>query len=307
MEQKQNKTTNYEPRTNKLKRRTFLRNSALLSAGLLLPYSLLEARNAPYDIGIQLYTVRQSLERDFAGTLSRLASMGFRQVELYGYQDGSYFGLTVKEVKRLLRRFNMRAPSGHYAYGLDPDKDFNGTIRNGWEQAIDDAVKMGHQFMVLAYLTEAERSKLDRYKRLAEWLNMAGQQCKAAGIQLCYHNHDFEFQELEGELPYDVLLERTEVDLLKMELDMYWITKAGYDPLVYFDKHPGRFPLWHVKDMEKSPERFFAEVGQGSIDFPAIFAQKKKAGLQRFFIEQDESRRNIFDSVQMSREYLLSI
>ena len=103
----------------------------------------------------------------------------------------------------MLVRNRLRAPSGHYKYGLF--HDFNGTIRNGWEKAIEDAKRMGHRYMTLAYLEPEERKNLDRYKRLAEWLNMAGQQCQAAGIQLCYHNHDFEFQSLEGEIPYDIL------------------------------------------------------------------------------------------------------
>ncbi len=287
-------------------RRKFLRDTSLLSAAMLLPQIPAWARKlAPYDIGLQLYTVRNMLEKDVSGTLARVASLGYRQVELYGYMNGGYFGLAAKEIKSILIRNNLRAPSGHYKYGLIDD--FQGTIRNGWEKAIEDAKMMGHEYMTIGWLHPEERNSIDRYKKLSEWLNMAGQQCQAAGIQLCYHNHDFEFQELEGALPYDILLENTEPGLLKMELDMYWIVKAGYDPLAYFDKHPGRFPLWHIKDMEKSPERFFAEVGYGSIDFASIFAQKKKAGMKRYFVEQDESRRNMFESIQMSREYLLKM
>lgn len=289
-----------------ISRRKFLRNTSLLSAAAILPTSLLQARTpAPYDIGLQLYTVRETLEKDFANTIARVALLGYRQVELYDYKDGGYFGLTAAEVKNLLIRFRLRAPSGHYKYGLF--EDHQGTVRNGWEKAIEDAKMMGHQYMTIGWLHPAERDKIDRYKQLAEWLNMAGQQCEAAGIQLCYHNHDFEFQQLDGELPYDVLLERTEPSLLKMEMDMYWVTKAGFNPLAYFEKHPGRFPLWHVKDMEKPPETSFTEVGNGRIDFASIFAAKKQAGLKQFFVEQDTSKQNMFDSIKISREYLMQM
>jgi sugar phosphate isomerase/epimerase len=287
-----------------INRRNFLRTASAFAAGsMLLPASLSAKGINPYDIGLQLYTLRTSLERDFSGTLAQLARIGYRQVELYGYDDGKYFGLTVKEVKELLFKYRLRAPSGHYAYGLD-EKQIVGSIRNNWEQAIEDARSLGHKYMVLAYLTDKERERLDQYKTLAEWLNMAGQQCQHAGIQLCYHNHDFEFQPLEGELPYDILLSNTEPSLVKMELDLYWITKAGKDPLAYFEAHPGRFPLWHVKDMTAPPANDFAEVGSGIIDFPALFAQQNKAGLKQFFVEQDQSKRNPFASIQMSYEYL---
>lgn len=289
-----------------ISRRKFLRTSSLLAAGSFLPYSLLQARTvSPYDIGLQLYTVREALEADFANTVARIALLGYRQVELYGYKDGNYFGLKAEEVKNLLIRFRLRAPSGHYDYGLF--EDHQGTIRNGWEKAIEDAKKMGHQYMVLGNLQPQERDKIDRYKQLAEWLNMAGQQCEAAGIQLCYHNHDYEFKEMNGELPYDVILERTEPSLVKMEMDMYWVTKSGFNPISYFEKHPGRFPLWHVKDMQKPPQTGFTEVGNGRIDFASIFAQKRQAGLQQFFVEQDFSDKNMFDSIKLSRENLMQM
>ena len=289
-----------------ISRRKFLRTSSLATAGLALPSSKLFSRTpAPYDIGLQIFSLEKHLQKDFVGTLARVASLGYRQVELYDYKDGGYFGLTAKEVKNLLIRFRLRAPSGHYKYGLF--EQYQGTVRNGWEKAIEDAKMMGHKYMVIGWLHPTERDRLDKYKKLAEWLNMAGQQCEAAGIQLCYHNHDFEFWELEGEIPYDVLLERTEFSLMKMEMDMYWVTKAGYDPLAYFEKHPGRFPLWHVKDMEKPPETSFTEVGNGRIDFPAIFAQRKLAGMEQFFVEQDKSKGNMFDSIQTSREYLMQM
>ena len=159
--------------------------------------------------------------------------------------------------------------------------------------------------MVCAYLSEAERGNLDHYKYVAEQLNKAGERCQKAGLQLCYHNHDFEFQGPAGsQLPYDLLLTSTDKKLVKMELDLYWITKAGQDPLALFKQHPGRFPLWHVKDMAKTPQKSFTEVGNGSIDFKKIFARADEAGLQYFFVEQDSTPGSPFDSVTKSLAYI---
>ena len=125
--------------------------------------------------------------------------------------------------------------------------------------------------MVCAYLSPQERGSLDHYKKLADIFNKAGETCKKSNIQFCYHNHDFEFEVQDGVFPYDILLDKTDKNLVKMEMDLYWIKKAGQDPLALFQKHPGRFPLWHVKDMSKEADQIFTEVGNGIIDFKTIF------------------------------------
>jgi sugar phosphate isomerase/epimerase len=145
---------------------------------------------------------------------------------------------------------------------------------------------------------------MDDYKRHAENFNSFGEICENAGLQFAYHNHDFEFLNFDGVMPYDYLLENTDPELVKMELDLYWITKGGQDPVEYFKKYPGRFELWHVKDMEDNEEKFFAEVGYGTIDFKRIFAERETAGMEMFFVEQDQSRRNPFESIEMSFNFL---
>ena len=159
----------------------------------------------------------------------------------------------------------------------------------------------------LAYLHESERESLDDYKRLAEWLNMAGQMCQNAGIQLCYHNHAFEFEEMNGEIPYDILLSFTEPELLKFEMDLYWVYKAGRSPFQYFSKYPGRFPLWHVKDMDSTKRKHFTAVGRGTIEFPPIFEKADRAGMKHFFVEQDECPGNPLDSIKVSYDYLMEM
>jgi sugar phosphate isomerase/epimerase len=287
-------------------RREFLTSAALLSAGLLVAPSLL-AYNKRY-IGIQLYTVREAMEKDPAGTLARLAKIGYNSVEGATYTGSQkFYGMTPPVFAALLKQHGLIMPSSHHRLG---EEQMNGaavagTILHEWDRAVDDAAAVGVKYMVCAYLSEAERGGLDRYQKIAEQLNKAGERCKKAGIQLCYHNHDFEFPAQDGgKRPYDILLNSTDKDLVKMELDLFWVAKAGQDPLALFKQHPGRFPLWHVKDMAKEAPHMFAEVGSGSIDFKKIFAHANEAGMKYFFVEQDATPGSPFDSVVKSMSYI---
>jgi len=286
-------------------RRNFLASAALLSAGVLVSPSLLAAPKKRY-IGLQLYTVRDAMAKDPAGTLAQLAKIGYNSVEGATYTGSQkFYGMSAKEFAALLKRNGMIMPSSHYRLGEEQMNGgaVKGTMLHDWDRAVDDAAAAGVKYMVCAYLAESERGTLDHYKYVADQLNKAGERCQKAGLQLCYHNHDFEFQAQDGQLPYDLLL-ATDKKLVKMELDLYWVSKAGKDPLDLFKQHPGRFPLWHVKDMDKTPKQFFTEVGNGSIDFKKIFAQAQLAGLQYFFVEQDMTPGSPFESVTKSMAYI---
>ena len=287
-------------------RRDFLASAALLSAGALLAPDALLAAPKPRYIGLQLYTVREAMAKDPAGTLARLAKMGYNSVEGATYTGSQqFYGLAPKAFAALLKQNGLIMPSSHYRLGEEPTNGAPtlGTMLHGWDRAVDDAAAAGVKYMVCAYLSPAERGGLDHYKYVADQLNKAGERCKKAGLQLCYHNHDFEFEAQNGQLPYNLLL-ATDPKLVQMELDLYWATKAGQDPLALFKQHPGRFPLWHVKDMDRTSQRAFTEVGNGSIDFKRIFAQARLAGLKYFFIEQDQTPRSPFDSVSQSIAYV---
>jgi sugar phosphate isomerase/epimerase len=177
-----------------------------------------------------------------------------------------------------------------------------GTLTDGWDKAIEDIHALGAEYMVCAFLFPNERTP-EIYKSLPAMFEKAASATKAAGIQFAYHNHDFEFEKLDDTLVYDFLLKNTSPDLVKMEMDLYWISKAGYDPVQYFEKYPGRFHMWHVKDME-AETKAITEVGNGTIDFDRIFAARKKAGLKHWFVEQDTSKRDKFESLKISRDYL---
>ncbi|WP_426490805.1 sugar phosphate isomerase/epimerase family protein [Hymenobacter sp. 102] len=286
-------------------RRAFMKSAALLSAGVLAAPALLA--KAPATIGLQLYTVRDAMQQDAAGTLARLAKLGYNSVEGATYTGSQkFYGMEPAAFAKLLKQTGLMMPSSHYLLGEQENNGqaTQGTMLHGWDKAVDDAAQVGIKYMVCAWLTESERGNLDHYKLLAERLNKAGERCKKAGIQMAYHNHDFEFAAQNGKLPYDVLLKETDKNLVQMELDLYWATRAGHDPVELFKKNPGRFPLWHVKDMDKTPQRNFTEVGNGSIDFKRIFAQAKLAGLKYYFVEQDQTPGSPFDSIQQSITYL---
>jgi sugar phosphate isomerase/epimerase len=291
--------------THKITRQDFLKAGALAVTSAFLPRFDMLAKPATSNLGLQLYTLRNELPKDLEGTLKKVAEIGYKEVELFGYSDGKFFGKTPAEFKSLLKSLGLSAPSGHYTTG-NTMKNMKGTLTNDWKRAVDDAATLGQKYMVCAFLFPQERS-VDDYKRHAELFNKSAETCKAAGIQFAYHNHDFEFKPEGGQLPYDILVNNTDPKLVQLELDLYWATIAGQDPVALFKKHPGRFPLWHVKDIAKTPEREFAEVGTGSIDFQRIFDAKKTAGLTHYFVEQDVCKRPPLESIAISYKNLQKV
>lgn len=280
-------------------RKDFIKLSAL---GILGLYScgISHVKNRKKTLAIQLYTVRDAMSADPEKTLERLAAMGFTGLEIYGY-DGTFFGKTSKEFQNILKNTGLRVISSHHTIGI-----FNkgqGTLLNNWEKSVEALHFIGSEYMVCSYLFPEERT-IENYKKLPELLENSGKVTKEAGIQFAYHNHDFEFEKFdETRNVYDFILENSSSELVKMELDLYWIAKAGIDPLVYFENYPKRFPLWHVKDM-KEGSKDFTEIGNGTIDFERIFKAKEQAGLEYWFLEQDSSDKDIFESIRISSEFV---
>ncbi|MEO7765996.1 MAG: sugar phosphate isomerase/epimerase [Ferruginibacter sp.] len=286
-------------------RRSFIKSASMLATGAIIKPSSMSFKKGY--IGLQLYTVRDAMQKDPAGTLAKVASLGFNSVEGATYTGTEkFYGMKAGAFSGLLKRNGLIMPSSHYRLGEEKNKGeiVKGTILHNWDAAVDNASALGIKYMVCAYLSEQERGGIDRYKIIAEQLNKAGERCKKAGIQLCYHNHDFEFASQDGTMPYEILLNSTNKDNVKMEVDLYWVNKAGKDPIELINQHPGRFPLWHVKDMDNTPEHAFTEVGNGTIDFKNIFKHAKKAGLKYFFVEQDKTPGDPFDSIRQSIGYI---
>lgn len=272
-----------------ISRNEFLKTGALALGLPLLTGKLLYAK-PPKNVGLQLYTLRNLMSKEPKDTLKKVAEIGYKEVETFGYADGKFFGMAPKEFKSYLNSLGLTSPSGHYM----PDQ-----LRKGWEKIVDDAAAAGQQYMICAFIMPNERS-LDNYKQFVDLFNQAGEICKKAGIQFGYHNHDFEFQNVSGQIPYDLILKGTDPKLVKMELDLYWASFANQDPVALFKKHPGRFPLVHMKDMAKTEKREFAEVGTGSIDFQRILDAGKTAGLKHIFVEQDVTKQPPLDAIALS-------
>jgi sugar phosphate isomerase/epimerase len=255
-------------------------------------------------VGVQLYTVRGELEKDFDGTLAKIASIGYKEVEFAGY-----FKRTPQEIKEILARNGLTSPSAHI--------DYASLSGDAWLKAIDTAKTIGHEYLINAWVDEKIRNQPDSWKQIAETFNKAGDVSKKADVQFAYHNHNFEYAPVNGKLPYDILLESCDPKLVKMERDLCWISAAGKDPLDYFHRYPGRFPLVHVKGLAKVQTPVgeaavpidkvlpdITDVGHGdSIDWKRIFAQSQEAGIKHYFVEHDVPK-SPFDSLKASYDYV---
>jgi sugar phosphate isomerase/epimerase len=311
-----------------MNRRTFIGTSiaAYLAAVAKPSWAADTARNVDRSsvahsidrVGLQLYTVRAAMKTDFEGSIAKVAATGYKEVEFAGIfaADAGYFGRSPKDVRAILDKNSLAAPSCHAGYDV---------LEKKWPEALEAAKIVGHSYIICPWIDEKQRAEAGGWKRAAELFNKAGEASEKAGIQFGYHNHSFEFQPAEslgGKLPYDFLLAETDPKLVAMELDLCWISVAGKDPLTYFDKYPGRFPLVHVKDWIKDPNATdtykgatgssvkiggrLADVGQGTIDWKRIFAHSEKAGIKHYFVENDEPK-SAFDAIKTSYDYLAKL
>ena len=281
-----------------MRRREFIQTASFAAVGLLSLPSFMAAAKKKKSLGLQLYTLRETIPNDPKGVLKKVAEYGYTELETYGYKDGKLFGMTNADFGQYVKSLGMKVTSGHY--GLD-------VIRGNWEQAVLDAKAIGQKYMVCPYLNDGERKSIDDYKRRCEEFNKAGDVCNKHGIRFGYHNHAFEFMELEGKIPYDVMLAELDPKKVGMEMDIFWVVNAGFDPLQYFEKYPGRFEQWHVKDMDKSDKNKNADVGTGTIDYKPIFAKAKQSGLKHFYVEQESYPGEPIKSVEASAKYMKSI
>lgn len=282
-----------------MNRREFVQTASFAAAGLLSLPSFLAAGKPQFSLGLQLYTLRDTFPQDPKGVLQKVAGFGYKELEAFGYGDSKIFGLPYAEFCSYAKSLGMKVVSGHY--GLDKIKG------DTWKKAVEDAKNGGQPYMVVPYINEPDRKTLDDYKRICADLNAAGEVCNKNGIRFGYHNHAFEFQPLEGQIPYDLMLKELNPKNVGMEMDLFWVVNAGHDPAKYFEKYPGRFEQWHVKDMDKADKMRNADVGTGTIDFKALFAKAKQSGLKHFYVEQESYPAAPIASVEASAKYLKSI
>ena len=276
-------------------RRDFIRKSAIAVAAIpLINSEMFAAPKLTGKTGLALYTIRDAMGMDPAGALAVAAEIGYNWVEAADHRDGKFYGMQPKEFGKLVKKNGMAALSSHS--GLNP---------GNYERMIDDAAAAGMKYIMLPSLPGEWSSSIDGYQRAADFFNKAGERSRKAGIRFGFHNHQVEFQEINGRVPYDILLSLTDPKLVTFELDLAWITAAGKDPVAYFRNYPGRFEVWHMKDL--TPEKQDATLGEGIIDFNPILAEARTAGMKYWFLEQDHCRTHTpMESIRISRDYYLN-
>jgi len=286
-----------------MNRRTFLETATTVTAATLLTSRLGFAAgdHKIEKVGVQLYTVRDLMKDDFEGTIAKVAKVGYKEVEFAGY-----FGRTGQQVRAVCEKNGLAPVSTHVQYDELDDK---------FPAVVETSKTIGLKYIVCPFIQEELRKSPDIWKRAAEKFNRCGEATKKAGIQFAYHNHWFEFLPVDGKLPYDELLKECDGNLVKMEMDLCWITAAGADPLKYFNQYPGRFPLVHVKDLHSIPKVTaggaqnygdtvdLTEVGSGLIDWKRIFARSDEAGIKHYIVEHDHPKQPL-ESIAKSYEYL---
>jgi sugar phosphate isomerase/epimerase len=289
-------------------RKKFLQQAGILATGLMIAPSLVNCRpltGRKRKTGLQLYSLRNEITKDVRGVIAKVAQAGYAQVETYGYSvNDKFWGLSPKAFKSLLQTNNLTSYSGHYNVHqyLGKDKSIDSI-----KEYIDAATVLGQTYVVAPYINDTDREDADAYKRIADKLNRAGELCKSANLRFAYHNHDFEFKPMgAGKTGYDLLLAQTDSKLVDFEMDLYWVVRAGKDPLTFFNQHPGRFTMWHVKDMDKAKPNLNTEIGNGTLDFKSIFKHAEVAGLKQFFVEQENFSEGIdpFVSIAKSAAYV---
>lgn len=275
---------------NKIKRKEFLLQTTTLAMGsLLLPSFMLPYKKVT-NVGVQLYTFRKEMLTDALGTLQQIAAIGIKQIESAKSDKGQYYGLTPKEMKQACADLGMTLRSGH------------AHIDNQWQQSMDEAAESGQEYLICSTMPTSGQT-VSNYKKVADVFNKAGEECKKRGIKFGYHNHEYEFETEGGEVLYDVLLKNTDAKLVYMELDLGWVIIGGKAPLDYFAKYPGRFPLWHLKDMDLA-KKHSVEFGKGGLDIKAMLQHQKEAGLKYIFVEQEEYAATSLDSMKYNMDYL---
>jgi sugar phosphate isomerase/epimerase len=285
-----------------LSRRSFIFNSSMAAAAALLVPSFACVASDKKSVGLQLYSLRDELPKDVKGTIAKVAKAGFKEVETYGFSiKDQFWGLTPAEFKKLLDDNGLTAPSGHYGLGSYLTDGNTEELK----AAIAAAKVLGSEYVTIPWLEEGIRKNAEDYKKIAVKINEAGKLAKEAGIRLAYHNHNFEFEKQGDTTGYEILLKGTDKNLVDFELDLYWVVRSGNDPIKLFKENPGRFTMWHVKDMDKTDPALNAEVGTGSINFKPIFADAKLSGMKHFFVEHETNYKpNPIESVTASCAYI---
>lgn len=263
-------------------RREFLRYSALLGSGLLLSQLPLEAaslfetgKKSRY--GVQLWTLRDIIAKDTWNILSKLGAAGYTSIESFEGPTGVFWGKSPKEFAAFLKDNGMSMPSIHC------------NVFENFDKKVGDAAEAGVKYVLCPWL--GPQKSIDDFKKAADRFNEMGKVCQKNGLRFGYHNHDYSFKSLDGEIPQQVMMERTDAALVDFEMDIYWVVTAGADPIDWFNRYPNRFKLVHIKDRSKTPVADNGQnsvvLGTGSIDYAKILKAGRSKGVKQFIVEQE--------------------
>ncbi len=288
-----------------MKRRNFMQDTAIAGSLFMVLPSALYSSKAKH-IGLQMWSVRDFADIDPLGTITKLAKMGYKELEGHKYADGKFYNWTPKEFKTHLNDLGLKMPSAHTKIDLQswdvPQNDLTDAVK----KCIDAHAELGVKQLLCPHIDKEFRG-LEDIKKLTDILNHVGTACKKTGIQFGYHNHDFEFVKTNGKYMMDLILERTDPKLVVWEMDIYWVTFANEDPIAWIKKYPGRICAFHVKDMANTPARETIEVGDGTINFAKIFTHSKEAGVKYYFVELENYKTNSLDGVEKCLKNLKSL
>lgn len=270
-----------------LRRRTLLQ---MLGAAALTGVPRLRFAGRGMGVGLQLYTVRAAMKQDLEGTLAQVAAIGYREVEFAGY-----FGHGPAAIRRLLADVGLTAPSSHVEFP---------TAIEAWDRTLDTAAAVGHQWVTIPWIPAERRKDAAGWRGVAAWFNVLGTRARQRGLRLAFHNHRYEFESVDGQVPFDILLQGTDTGLVDVQLDIYWAVTAGVDPRVLVAKVPGRVTSVHVKDSLGPPDHRMVDPGQGVIDFRRILAAGP--AIAHAYVEHDEPADG-FETARAGYRYLSAV
>ena len=289
--------------------RTPLSRRQWITGALGLAGVAANAKPFQHAIGAQLYTVRTVIGKAEDDTLRRIAAAGYTEVETTGLDN-------LDAMAPLLQKYKLKPVSRHLDVAVITGKWPDGKVKTTLAQSIDTARMHGIEYLVFPYVPPADRGSADNYRKLADQMNQAAEQVHAAGLTFCYHNHAFEFGGSPGQRAIDIFTDRWDKKLVNLELDVFWVSVAGHDPVEMLKQYKGRVPLIHLKDKatgtpvqydEKVPAPTFKEVGSGSLDFPAILRAAEQTGVKHYFVEQDQTPADPVDSLAKSYRFLRNL
>lgn len=295
-----------------MNRRNFIETIGIVGATAFLPISGFSMAEKPrFKMGLQLFTIHEEMTKDTLGALKSAKAMGYEDFETFGFdgEKGTFYGFKASEFKKMLEDLQITASSGHFGFSSYLEKS-DDELKRFVDECIKGAHALDMKYITWPWLAPEQRT-IDHFKILAKKLNIIGEQVASAKLGFAYHNHDFEFIDHDGKNGFDIILDETDPELVKLEMDMYWVMHSSkLSPKELVKNQPGRYTMWHIKDMDKTT-RDYTELGNGSIDYVKVLPDPIASGLEFYYIEQGGNyahspMKSVADSAAYFKKHLQS-